>query len=211
MEKTFTIEMSKEDMLRFYANKIIEDGIKNLLDINIIIPLTDYNTNSIKLENYKEEILQLLLKDERVSDVEIDENLNVDIVFYSDYCPFYYENRINIKYDEILDNPTYQGVTLVNFVNYVKDNIEKNAYTNIRNLINNFTQTMQIKDNNKEVVSNFLKKSIIQTGFVEKYLDHINVYVTKENYKELEKGLSAIVKIKDKEAKRNFMETEEFE
>lgn len=211
MEKTFTIEMSKEDMLRFYANKIIEDGIKNSLDVNIIIPLTDYNTNSIKLENYKEEILQLLLKDERVSDVEIDDNLNVDIVFYSDYCPFYYENRINMKYDEILDNPTYQGVTLVNFINYVKDNIGKDAYTNIRNLINNFTQTMQIKNNNKEVVSNFLKKSIVQTGFVEKYLDHINVYVTKENYKELEKGLSAIVKIKDKEAKRNFIETEEFE
>ena len=207
MEKTFTIEMSKEDMLRFYANKIIEDGIKNSLDVNIIIPLTEYNTNSLKLENYKEEILQLLLKDERVSDVEINENLNVD----SDYCPFYYENRINMKYDEILDNPIYQGVTLVNFINYVKDNIEKDAYTNIRNLINNFTQTMQIKDNNKEVVSNFLKKSIIQTGFVEKYLDHINVYVTKENYKELEKGLSAMVKIKDKEAKRNFMETEEFE
>ena len=114
-------------------------------------------------------------------------------------------------YDEILDNPTYQGVTLVNFINYVKDNIEKDAYTNIRNLINNFIQTMQIKNNNKEVVSNFLKKSIVRTGFVEKYLDHINVYVTKENYKELEKGLSAIVKIKEKKKKKNFMETEEFE
>lgn len=211
MEKTFTIEMSKEDMLRFYANKIVEDGIKDSIDVNIIIPLTDYNTNSIKLENYKEDILQLLVKDERVSDVEIDDQFNVDIILYGDYCPFYYEDRVNIKYDEILDNPTYQGITLVNFINYVKENIERDDFINIRNLINHFTQAMQIKDNNKKVISNFLKKSVIQTGFVEKYLDHINVYVTKENYKELEKGLSFIVEIKDQEAKKNFMETEEFE
>ena len=61
-----------------------------------------------------------------------------------------------------------------------------------------------------------MKKSIIQTGFVDKYIDNISVYVTHKNYKELEESLSKIVEQKDKEAKRLFMEAiketeEEFE
>ena len=70
-----------------------------------------------------------------------------------------------------------------------------------------------MNNENKEVLSNFLKKSIIQTKFVDKYIDNVSLYVTYKNYKELEEGLSNIVKQKDKEAKRLFMkaikETEE--
>ena len=70
-----------------------------------------------------------------------------------------------------------------------------------------------MNNENKEVLSNFLYKSIIQTKFVDKYIDNVSVYVTYKNYKELEEGLSKIVEQKDKEAKRLFMkavkETEE--
>jgi len=55
-----------------------------------------------------------------------------------------------------------------------------------------------------------LKKSIIETGFSEKYIDNINVFVTYKNFQELEKGLMEIVKQKDNEALKKF-EEEEFE
>ena len=73
MGEKFTINMTKEEMLRYYANKIVEDGIKSCSEFNTIVSLKDYNTNSIKLENYKNEILQLLYRDERISDVVIDD------------------------------------------------------------------------------------------------------------------------------------------
>ena len=213
MGEKFTIDMTKEEMLRYYANKIVEDGIKSCSEFNTIVSLKDYNTNSIKLENYKNEILQLLYRDERISDVVIDDELNVDMVFYADYCPFYYDDKPSIKYNEFLDSPTYQAIMLVNFIDYMQNRVIQESFISTRNLIKDFTETVQVNNENKEVLSNFLKKSIIQTGFVDKYIDNISVYVTHKNYKELEEGLSSIVKQKDKEAKRFFMkavkETEE--
>lgn len=100
MKEKFTINMSKEEMLRYYANKIVEDGIKGCLEFNTIVSLTDYNTSSIKLEKYKDEILQLLYKDERISDVVMDDELNINMVFYTDYCPFYFDDESDIKYKE---------------------------------------------------------------------------------------------------------------
>ena len=164
-------------------------------------------------QNYKNEILQLLYRDERISDVVIDDELNIDMVFYTDYCPFYYDDKPSIKYNEFLDSPTYQAIMLVNFTDYMQNRVVQESFISTRNLIKDFTETVQVNNENKEVLSNFLKKSIIQTGFVDKYIDNISVYVTHKNYKELEEGLSNIVKQKDKEAKRLFMkaikETEE--
>lgn len=101
MKEKFTDHMSKEEMLQYYANKIVEDGIKGCLEFNAIVCLKDYNTSSIKLEKYKDEILQLLYKDERISDVVIDDELNIDMVFYTDYCPFYSDDKSDIKYKEL--------------------------------------------------------------------------------------------------------------
>lgn len=70
-----------------------------------------------------------------------------------------------------------------------------------------FIQEKQMNNKNKKELNNFLKKSIIQTGFVDKHIDNISVYVTHKNYKELEEGLSNIVKQKDKEAKKLFKES----
>ena len=39
MKEKFTDHMSKEEMLQYYANKIVEDGIKGCLEFNAIIPL----------------------------------------------------------------------------------------------------------------------------------------------------------------------------
>lgn len=216
MKEKFEVNMTKEEMLRYYANKIVEDGIRSCSEFNTIVFLKDYNTNSIKLENYKNEILQLLYRDERIADVVIDDELNVDMVFYTDYCPFYYDDKPSLKYNELLDSPTYQAVMLVHFIDYIQNRAIQESFISTRTLINDFTESSQMNNENKEVLSNFLKKSIIQTGFADKYIDNISVYVTHKNYKELEEGLSNIIKQKEKEAKKNFMKTiketeEEFE
>ena len=209
MEEKFSIEMNKDEMLRYYENKIVEDGIKSCSEFNTIVNLTDYNTKEIKLEKYKNEILQLLYRDERVADVVIDE-FNVDMVFYTDYCPFYYDDEKNIIYNQIMDSPTYQGIELAEFVGYMGKRVIEDSYISTRNLINNYVQTKSLKDTDKEILANFLKKSIIETGFSEKYIDNINVFVTYKNFQELEKGLMEIVKQKDNEALKKF-EEEEFE
>ena len=210
MEEKFSIEMNKDEMLRYYENKIVEDGIKSCSEFNTIVTLTDYNTKEIKLEKYKNEILQLLYRDERVADVVIDDEFNVDMVFYTDYCPFYYDDEKNIIYNQIMDSPTYQGIELAEFVGYMGKRVIEDSYISTRNLINNYVQTKSLKDTDKEILANFLKKSIIETGFSEKYIDNINVFVTYKNFQELEKGLMEIVKQKDNEALKKF-EEEEFE
>ena len=207
MEEKFSIEMNKDEMLRYYENKIVEDGIKSCSEFNTIVNLTDYNTKEIKLEKYKNEILQLLYRDERVADVVIDDEFNVDMVFYTDYCPFYYDDEKN---NQIMDSPTYQGIELAEFVGYMGKRVIEDSYISTRNLINNYVQTKSLKDTDKEILANFLKKSIIETGFSEKYIDNINVFVTYKNFQELEKGLMEIVKQKDNEALKKF-EEEEFE
>ncbi len=73
----------------------------------------------------------------------------------------------------------------------------EDSYISTRNLINNYVQTKSLKDTDKEILANFFeKKSIIETGFSEKYIDNINVFVTYKNFQELEKGLMEIVKQK---------------
>ena len=58
MEEKFSIKMNKDEMLRYYENKIVEDGIKSCTEFNTIVNLRDYNTNEIKLEKYKNQILK---------------------------------------------------------------------------------------------------------------------------------------------------------
>ena len=62
----------------------------------------------------------------------------------------------------------------------------------------------------EKIMLSFLKKSIIETGFTEKYIDNINVFVTYKNFQELEKGLIEIVKQKNNESLKKI-EEEEFE
>ena len=105
---------------------------------------------------------------------------------------------------------------LVYFIDYIQNRAIQESFISTRNLINDFTEASQMNNENKKELSNFLKKSIIQTGFIDKYIDNISVYVTHKNYKELEEGLSNIVKQKDKEAKKIFVKSiketeEEFE
>ena len=72
-EENFQISMTKDEMLKFYTNKMIEDGIRGTSDFNTWVYLADYG-DGIDLTKYKNEILQLLYKDERIADANIAEH-----------------------------------------------------------------------------------------------------------------------------------------
>lgn len=203
--------MTKDEMLKFYANKIVEDGIRNCQSFNNTVNLTDYNNDNLKLEDYRYEILQLLYRDERIADVEINKELDVDMIFYTDFCPFYYDDQESITYNDITDSPTYQAIILTEFIDYLQKFTLEEGYVSTRILINDFTDKRQVDEETKNKMSNFLKKSIIETGFVDKYIENITVYVTHKNNKELEKGLLKIVNQLDQTSKKAMESEEEFE
>ena len=68
----------------------------------------------------------------------------------------------NIIYNQIMDSPTYQGIELAEFVGYMGKRVIEDSYISTRNLINNYVQTKSLKDTDKEILANFLKKSIIE-------------------------------------------------
>ena len=210
-DKKFIINMTESEMLRFFANKIVEDGIRGCTEFSNVVSLTGYNTNNIQLENYKNELLELLYRDERVADVAIDNELNVDIVFYTDFCHFYYDKKDSMAYSDIIDSPTYQEIILVEFLDYIQERINEESCISTRRLINEFISDRPLTNENKSQLSNFLKKNIIRTGFADKYIDNINVYVTTQNNKELEKGLLKIVDQLAKKTKKAMESEEEFE
>ena len=81
---------------------------------------------------------------------------------------------------------------LEDFIDYTNKQLFAEGYISTRTVINDFVQKKQIDADDREVLSNFLKKSIIETGFVDKYIDNISVYITLKNKKDLEKGLLRI-------------------
>lgn len=86
MEK-LKIEMTKDEKIKYCANKIVEDGIKDCYEFSNTVDINNYGN----IEKYKNEILEEIQKDERVADVELDSDGNFDMVFYTDFCPNYNE------------------------------------------------------------------------------------------------------------------------
>ena len=43
--------MTEDEMIRFYANKIVEDGIKNCYEFSNIIDINDYGEDIAKFKN----------------------------------------------------------------------------------------------------------------------------------------------------------------
>ena len=176
MEK-FNIEMTKDEMIRYYANKIVEDGIKESSEFNTIIDLNNYR-NVFK---YKNEILDRIYRDERVADVNMDEEGNFDMVFYTDFCPYYYDES------EYNYNETIKKEILNDFAGYYSRRcLFDNPYISIRNLLNQFAEEKSTIDDNRDAIKNIIKKVLSDSGFIEKHIDGIEVYITPKNYKEFE-------------------------
>jgi len=83
--KKYNVEMTKEEIIKFYANKIIEDAINGIWGFNIIVDSNRYKN----ISEFKQEIVEKIAEDERISYIELDENGDFDIVFYTDFCPNY--------------------------------------------------------------------------------------------------------------------------
>lgn len=205
MKENFKINMSKDEMLQFYANKIIEKALLDCGNSRKSVMYEDYYDGK-----YEYEILNLISKDERVADMMFTIN-GKEITFNTEFCPFYYEEQ---KDNDITNSPTYKAIMLAEFVDYIEERINLRLLAfSVRNAIKEYTNNKQLDEENRSRLSNLLKKSVIETGFVNKYLENTDAYITVDNVEELIKGLLEIIEKLDEKAKKNIEseELEEFE
>lgn len=186
----FKIEMTKDEMIRYYANKIVEDGIKNCLEFNIAININDYKG----MDKYANEILNQIYRDERVADVNLDDDGNFDMVFYTDFCPFYYDEEDDKENIAFYHN-TVKGKIIENFIDYYRNNhLFGDPYVSTRRLIDEYIENTDFTNKNlKSKLSNMLKTYIIKSGFIDKNIENTEAYVTPKNYKEFENLLLRVV------------------
>ena len=202
-EKTYLIEMKKEDMIRFYANKIVEDGIRECLEFNTIININKY-CETIDLKLYEEELIDQLCKDERLADVTFDNELNIDMVFYTDYCPYYYEDIEDITQKEEIE-------ILDDFLFFSNKAVLLEGYISIRNLINKYVNKLENRSiEEKNCIKNIIKKNIVETGFIDKYIDGSNeTYLKLRNSLKFEEGIKEKINKLEEEINQEEEEMEE--
>lgn len=186
-EEMLLIKMSKEDAIKFYANKIIEEGIENCSEFNYCVPLDFFDDNGF-VRKYQEEILSRIKKDERVFEVNIDnqsEEHTFDMVFPTDYCPYYYEEAELAPRDE--------AKYLRKFIDkliQINNNAAPQYSTTVREVMRNFIDDPNlsrypVSEDERENIYNKIKEYITNTKFQDKYVDIYEVTINKENVKEL--------------------------
>ena len=186
--KKFKIEITKDEFIRFYANKVVEDGIRDCWEFSNIININDYGENVAKFKNL---ILERIYRDERVADVNLDKAGNFDMIFYTEYCPYYYD------IDEIKENSYYidkfsQIDMLKEFSGYyIEKCLFNNPYISIRHLINQFVGEQTNDKEQRKLMYNIIKKKINETNFISNNIDidGVEVYITPHNYKELQQAI----------------------
>lgn len=193
----FKIEMTKDEMIRYYANKIVEDGIKEATEFNTTVDSSNYK----EINKYKNEILKQIYRDERVADVNLDDDGNFDMVFYTDFCPYYYDSEKVINNNYFLEL-TDLGNLFNEFSYYYSEHcLFDNPYISMRNLLNQFANKQTDIEEKREEIVNIIKSEIIDSGFVDKHIEGVDVYITLDNYKELENIFEekALQKIEEEE------------
>lgn len=186
--KKFKIEITKDELIRFYANKVVEDGIRDCWEFSNIININDYGENVAKFKNL---ILERIYRDERVADVNLDKAGNFDMIFYTEYCPYYYD------IDEIKENSYYidkfsQIDMLKEFSGYyIEKCLFNNPYISIRHLINQFVGEQTNDKEQRKLMYNIIKMKINETNFISNNIDidGVEVYITPHNYKELQQAI----------------------
>lgn len=186
--KKFKIEITKDELIRFYANKVVEDGIRDCWEFSNIININDYGENVAKFKNL---ILERIYRDERVADVNLDKAGNFDMIFYTEYCPYYYD------IDEIKENSYYidkfsQIDMLKEFSGYyIEKCLFNNPYISIRHLINQYVGEQTNDKEQRKLMYNIIKMKINETNFISNNIDidGVEVYITPHNYKELQQAI----------------------
>lgn len=174
--------MTKDEMVRYYANKIVEDGIKDTLEYSNVININNY----ADIAKYKEEILECIYKDERVAAVYLTPEGNFDMVFYFDYCPYYYDTE-NIMEHRYLMDSLEEIDMLHRFARYYERTyLIYNMYIRVMELVDRFAEEQTNNLDKINLIKDIIKMKLHEKGFLEKYIDGIEVYITPKNYKELE-------------------------
>lgn len=190
MTEVYLIEVNKEEAIRYYANKFIEEGLENCSEFNYCVSINKNDKYIDFIIDHKEQILDRIKRDERVSDVYINkenEDLSFDMVFCIDYCPYYYEENYL--------RPELERVYLKAFIIKELQPIEiTRDITTTRSIIRHFMdfyieQATRLDDDMKDSVYYSIKEHICNTGFNEKYIDKYEVYVDRNNVKELIESL----------------------
>ena len=186
----FKIEMTEDEMIRFYANKIVEDGIKDCYEFSNVIDINDYGNDIAK---YKNVILERIYRDERVADVNLDNEGNFDMVFYTDFCPYYYDMDKILENNYLID-PFAEIEMLKEFGDYyIEKCLFNNPYISIRNLINQFVEEQTDNQEKREVMANIIKMKVNESDFIRDNIDGIEVYITPHNYKELKETIKETI------------------
>lgn len=193
MDQNIKVTMTKQEAIKYYANKIVEDSLADCSEFNYCMSNEYYEDDGF-VKEHQEEILEIIKLDERVADVYIDKSSKpntFDMVFWTDYCPHHWE-----EYD--LSKQT-QSKVLRKFIDQLI-NIKNNSIfllnTSTQRVINDFLIANRFRfpltEKEKDKSSNMLKEFICNTNFFNKYLDKYKVVINRENIKEL------IVELQDK-------------
>lgn len=194
--KKFKIEMTEDEMIRFYANKIVEDGIKNCYEFSNIIDINDYGEDIAKFKNV---ILERIYRDERVADVNLDKEGNFDMAFYTDFCPYYYDMGMILDNNYLIDS--FSEIDMLKDFGdyYIEKCLFDNPYISIRNLINQFVEEQTDNQEKRKLMSNIIKMKVNESDFIRDNMDGIEVYITPHNYKELKQAIEETIQNTEEE------------
>lgn len=185
--KLYTIEMTEDESIRFYANKIVEDALEDCSEFHYDMDIEQYEDNGF-VEQHKEQIIDRINRDERVLEVYFDEKYStINMCFGLDYCPYYYE-----EYDLSLDmERTYLKAFIIKELKEIEEYIDiRTTRDIIRHFMDSYIENAtRLDEDMKDAIYYSIKEHICNTGFNEKYIDKYEVYVDKNNIKELIEGL----------------------
>ncbi len=190
MIEVYSIELNEEEAIRYYANKFIENALEDCSEFNYCLYIDQNHEHREFIINHKEQILDRIKKDEKVADVYIDEEneeLSFNMVFWIDYCPYYYEES-NIGISDEINNLKLFEKEILNGVSNHK------GVTTTREVLRHFIDSIldkyhRLSDEFKDNVYYNLKEHICNTGFNEKYREKYEVYIDRNNAEELIEGL----------------------
>ena len=187
MNKKYTIELTEDEMIRYYANKIVEDSLDNCSEFHYDMDVNQYEDNGF-VEQHKEQIIDRINKDEKVLEVYFDEEYStINMCFGIDWCPYYYD-----EYDlEPETEITYLKAFIIKEIHDLEDLIDiRTTRDLVRQFMDSYIEnSTRLDDDTKDAIYNSIKEHICNTGFVDKYIDKYEVYVDKNNIKELKEGL----------------------
>lgn len=191
INKKQIVEMDKEEAIRYYADKIVYDCITDCSENNRIFNVDEYTNNDFLVKNFPAIVNKINL-DERICDLQVDsDKKEIDMVFYLEYCPHYFQDDLDISEESRLR-------ILEEFKNFICDyrtyTPEKWIRTNTRDLINNYYSNKYDSVEDKDLVYNLLSEELYNSGFIDKYIDGYTVYVNTDNINDLISTLNKRIK-----------------